>query len=166
MKNIILFLATLALLSCGARKTQKLETKAEVKTEATAAEKTNTIITTDSKIEGESEILTETYTPADPAKPMVIDDGKGNKSTVINGKKTITKKKGTTKAAVKTTTTIAAAKTIQVKAVAKTESKAKDTQREASFGGIYLIGGIIIGVVVVIWFVWFLWRKYKNSTPV
>lgn len=170
MKKLILLLTALLLISCGAKKSTKLETKTDVKLEASIAEKTNTAVTTNVEIvrdgETETETTTTTYEPIDAGRPMTYTDASGNKTDITNGKKqtttTKTKSKGSTKTVAQGKAEIVAEKKTDSKAHEKGSTAAAATEREPALNWLNTIG-LAIGACVVIWFVCFLWKRNKDE---
>ena len=170
MKSTILLLCALLLISCGAKKSARHETKTDVTIEATAAAKLNAVTTTDvqqtSDQECDEETTTETVEPIDSAKPVIFEDEHGRQQKMYNGKKkttkTKTKSKATIKTAVQAKAVVAAEKKSDLKAADKSKSSASVAEREPVVNWSAAITLIIV-ICATLGFAYFIWKENKED---
>lgn len=165
MRTLIIMLAALLMLGCSAKKTNSLKSESEGKTDLIVTDNKLSVIESNKIETSEGEECTEIYEPADPEKPMVIDDGKGNTTTIYNGKKSITKTKSKSQANTQVKETVTATAVTEIKHQAKATVNAKEMERQETGSKFYTAGGIVIGLAIVVWFIWFfvLPKKYTNE---
>lgn len=163
MKTIALLIAAFFILSCSAKKTNSLKSESETKTDLTVTQNQLSVLELDKTETAEGETCTDDFEPIDPEKPMVIDDGKGNVTTVLNGIKTTTKTKGKSQSNTKLKETVTTAAVAQVQQQVKVVTKAAATDRKETGSQFYTAGGIVIGLAIVGWCIWFFILRKKNT---
>lgn len=151
----MLICTLLHLVSCGARKTSKLETTEKVKTETTDNSKTETITDTNTKVIDCTDTDEITIVPVDNTKEIIVN-GKTYKNVVLKHRKVknnivvdkVEKQAKTEQKAIKTITK--AKKSVEVK---QTERKANNF-----WNWFILIVCLIAFILFVIWS-----RNYTNK---
>lgn len=141
---LMVLLVPMLLLSCGARKVQKSQTKQETKTEITDNTKTETKTETKTDVIVINENDEITIEPIDTVKPMIIN-GKEYKNARIRHKKS------SAKAIDKTIVNVVKNenKDVQIKQEVKKEISIKNSERKASY--YWLLWFLLI---IPIWWLW------------
>lgn len=132
MKTLLIIIAALLLLGCGARKVQvqkeNVQVKQDVEQTATVAENKEAAFT-ETKTEELQELVIE---PVDSDKPLTIVEPSGRKTTVLNGRISSRKSKAQSEVAATVKAERNEAVTSKVKAKTNATSKTKATERKDS----------------------------------
>lgn len=181
MKNIFRLLVSLLVIalfalatSCGARKTNKSQSKEETHSNVTDNSKTekksetNVKTTTTVNVDDKNETVTEEtiYEPKDPAKESFVIEKDGTKTVLNNAKKTVkrTTQKNNTKSETKQyvnsdiKSNIKEQKAIESKEVSTKEVKEKEVDKKQFNPLVLIITGV--GVLVLLCVIYLLYKKF------
>jgi cobalamin biosynthesis Mg chelatase CobN len=159
MKNILLILFTMLLISCGARKAHvtKLETTSSTKLAETT--KTDIQATTTKEVVTVQYNEAITLTPVDNSKPIDIVKPDGTKTSVYNAKIERNTGRTTTNASEHTKESVKQEKRADLTIKENMQVKDKQTDRKESYIGLIVT---IIVIIIVLLIMLALWKRFKK----